>query len=117
MSLLGGLFNNKAVLNTAMGALKGWMEKDGITAIFIIQSDREDTDTPGMDIRAFNQPVGLITGADYKEYLQFRRWKDRGCLPEEYTALRIGTNEGGQDIFDFLFVDPDGAEKEVENGL
>lgn len=113
MSLLGSVFNNKAVLNTAMTALKSWMQKDGITAVFIVQSDSEDTGMPGIDVKAFNQAVGLLTGPDYEEYLQFREWKRRGCWAEEYAAERLGDPV---EHCTFSFINPD-VEKGVENGL
>lgn len=104
--ILGGLFNNQTVFNTALGALRKWMQKDNITAVFIIQKEVEEGPTPGIDIKAFNEEVGLLTGEDYQEYLQFRRWKDEGGARETY------------DFLDGVFICtlPE-DEKEVSNGI
>lgn len=76
MNLLGGLLNNKSVLNSALGMIRSWMAKDGIHALVIAKSDDLSGDTPGLSVRSYPHHVGIVTGeqdnADVADFMRLR---------------------------------------------
>lgn len=74
MSLLNGLFGNKAVLNLVLGTIKSRMSADKISAIVITQKAvvEENDPSPGLDVRAINGPLIILTGEDADLYKKYR---------------------------------------------
>jgi hypothetical protein len=83
---LKGLLGNKTVLNLALSQIRDYMKKDGISAI-VIQAvdDNPDSETPGLDLKSYGEPIGILSGVELKNYpddLKFAA-KYRAALDKE----------------------------------
>lgn len=74
MSIINGLFGNKAVLNLVLNSIKSRMSADGISAIVITQKSIivEDDPSPGLEVRAFKESLLILTGEDADLYKKYR---------------------------------------------
>jgi hypothetical protein len=74
MSIINGLFGNKAVLNLVLSSIKTRMTADGISAIMITQKDivLENDHSPGLDVRSFKGALLILTGEDAELYKKYR---------------------------------------------
>lgn len=99
--LFDGILNNKAIINTALGAVRKDMQKNGITCIVIQLSSEETGDIPGLDIKQFMEPVGMLTGTDLEEYIAYMEAKNNPPVqiyfPEE-GAVQAGKAQEGRDL-------------------
>lgn len=74
MSIINGLFGNKAVLNLVLNSIKSRMSADGISAIVITQKSIiiEDDPSPGLDVKAYKENLLILTGEDADLYKKYR---------------------------------------------
>lgn len=71
MSFLNSLIGNKTVLKLALSTIKSAMDKEGISAILILPSEATEGDTPGLDIRSFKEPIGVLSGGELDNYIAY----------------------------------------------
>lgn len=75
--MFGGVFDkiigNAGVIKAALGGVKSSMEKDGVSCIILQLDPSAEGDTPGLSVKSFNGAVGILTGDDLGNYLEWIR--------------------------------------------
>lgn len=95
MNILQSLTSNKHILRTALGSITGSMEKDGVSAIVIIRDPNNNSEeNPGLDIKAYKERIGILTGEDLEEYEKYIRERDNKNFYRDLENFE----KGGDDV-------------------
>lgn len=87
MNILQTIAGNKTILKVALSQIGNALERDGLSAIVIIRDpNNESEESNGLDIKAYKEEVGILTGADLTEY---RAYLDAKAREKEVTDVSI----------------------------
>ena len=87
MNILQTIAGNKTILKVALSQIGNALERDGLSAIVIIRDpNNESEESNGLDIKAYKEEVGILTGTDLTEY---RAYLDAKAREKEVVDVSI----------------------------